>query len=139
MTVTKIFRREEAIRNFRKMWQWMAREGIKRRKIIDKREYLAEHNLDWIANDCYLCSYVEMMCSVVECSCCPVDWGGYSGRCIDGGSLYCDWDDGRNFFSENSVNEILQTAFLCIRISYLQTYKIRWEEVKEKNGKRNIV
>lgn len=136
MTVTKIFRREEAVRNFRKMWQWMAKEGIKRRKIIDKREYFTEHNLERIKNDCYLCSYVDMIHSVEKCEYCPVNWGGYGEWCIDEGSLYCEWDNGWEFFSKNSVNEILRIAFLCIRISYLPTYEIEWEEVRKKKWRK---
>lgn len=130
MTVTKIFRREEAIRNFRKMWQWMAKEGIKRRKFIDKCEYLAEHNLEQMENDCYLCEYV-VMTSLMLCHDCPIKWGEHNELCTDYNSLYYHW---RNTVenSTKTIREVLKAAFLCVRISYLLTYHIEWEEVRKK-------
>ena len=82
-----ILTREEAIENHRKMWNWIADETEKRKKIVFKEEYFIEHNLNSCFLDCYCCHYTHINRSP-SCETCPVEWGGETGICTDKDSPY---------------------------------------------------
>lgn len=50
--------REEAIRNHRLMWNWIADETKKRKYVVKKKEYFYESNNIMVPhNNCYCCEY----------------------------------------------------------------------------------
>jgi hypothetical protein len=110
--------REEAIREHRKMWNWIANETKKRGCIVEKYDYFYENvkvkSID--LNDvpkchCYLCQYgMDQLLSQNfssweaydnRCKYCPLDWGSSnmdSHMCLSiGGSLglFDLWDCAR--------------------------------------------
>ena len=97
--------REQAIAEFRKMWNWIADETEKREDAVEKKEYFKENNLGIVANDCFLCEYDWQAESDEEDSCynCPINFGevaeydedGYRNRpCVDAeDSPYMKWSD----------------------------------------------
>lgn len=62
------------VKNFRKMWNWIADETEKRNKTVNKWEYFEDNLIpvdDRPEADCYLCEIVGDH----GCECCPVNWG----------------------------------------------------------------
>lgn len=106
--------RWRAVQDFRQMWRWMAKEAIKRKRIIQKDEYFVENKIECCPEYyCYLCGYAEYGCTE-----CPVDWG--SERCTDDDSIYKKWYYATHFFKDReSIHNIVKSAFLCYRISCL--------------------
>ena len=79
---TKKLTKEQAtaVKNFRKMWNWIADETEKRKVKVLKEDYFKANKItDIPRNLCYLCE----MCNAV-CSRCAVDWGE------DRDILFCD-------------------------------------------------
>ena len=71
--------RKEAIRNHRKMWNWLAENPGKW-----KRDYLMRYDPEakLVAN-CYLCEYTWLLCNE-----CPLEWK--TDRCFRG--LFGEWE-----------------------------------------------
>ena len=68
--------KEQAIENHRKMWNWIADETLKQKRVVRKQEYFVANNIpDSIRpdSDCYCCEY-----SIINfrrsCSVCPIQW-----------------------------------------------------------------
>ena len=75
--------KEEAIRNHRKMWSWLAKNPGK-----GERDYLREFDPEAkLTANCYLCGYVN---NNGHCEYCPLEWPG-AGHCTDTGGLYREW------------------------------------------------
>ena len=108
--------REEAIREHRKMWNWIARETLKRKKVVTKKDYikfvgLRKKSRFELENNslCFCCLYDSQQrlkkISKNKCKFCPLDWNTSFGRfmCIyeyndDGeidsfNNLYHEWED----------------------------------------------
>lgn len=70
--------REEAIRQFREMWSWIAEESQKRYRKIHKVEYLKYIGVEQhsILSDCYLCEYdfENGEADLRVCKLCPIDF-----------------------------------------------------------------
>ena len=73
--------REEAIAEFRKMWNWIADETEKRQAIVDKQTYFRENYLEMVNSACYCCEYGRQ--AVINdlvrrvCDACPIDFGDH--------------------------------------------------------------
>lgn len=78
--------KQEAIKEFKKQYNWMADETEKRERIVEKKEYFKENGLKEVCNHCYCCEYVDQFSSGEPCKNCPIDWGVISGeaQCVDG-------------------------------------------------------
>lgn len=66
--------REEAIAEFRKMWNWIADETEELKRIVNKREYFDAHGLQVVMNECWLCHYNDQA-EGGGCEACPIDFG----------------------------------------------------------------
>lgn len=87
---------DEAIENHRKMWNWIADETERRKRIVSKGEYFRENNMFCdITNKCYCCEYGVQQTGVVngtiKCSVCPINWE--ADICEEYGSPYNKWDN----------------------------------------------
>lgn len=73
-----VLTRKQAITEHRKMWNWIADQIIKLRKLIDvysyKKAYLYRKRLFDIRNNCFLCEYSKSYFYSL-CKNCPLDWG----------------------------------------------------------------
>ena len=76
--------KEEAIRNHRKMWRWLAENPGKR-----KDDYLWKVDPEArLYNHCYLCDYVNKN-HHGYCEYCPVEWP--EEYCCEEDGLYSRW------------------------------------------------
>lgn len=92
--------REEAIAEFRKMWNWIADETEKRQAIVDKQRYFRENYLEMVDSACYCCEYGRqaVINDLAEkvCDACPINFGDHNkvnrvSPCVRGGSPFDDW------------------------------------------------
>lgn len=101
----------EAIANHRKMWNWIADETEKRKRIITKYIYFKENDIKECNHLCFCCQYTvdnrefaRNMAEIRDCRLCPIDWGVMIGsydkyQCFDHNTSYdwwceaCDADD----------------------------------------------
>lgn len=91
--------RETAIKNHRKMWNWIADETLKQKRIVGKYEYfqfleIKMNNLDRRPkNLCYCCEFANGLCPR-----CPIDWGQNDAWCYDiSTGLYIKWQKELNY------------------------------------------
>lgn len=89
--------KEEAIRNHRDMWNWIANETLKRKRTIFKEDYFVAINIDYDdipENYCYCCEYAY---SYNPCyNTCPIHWSG-DKSCINASSEYFLWVQEENY------------------------------------------
>lgn len=82
------FTKQQAIEGHRKMWNWIADEIERQKRIrcipLLKQCYCYENKLTLIA-DCFCCEYNN---NYEKCPKCPLDWGETSHCCSNGESLY---------------------------------------------------
>ena len=91
MTISK----EKAIQEYRKMWEWIAKETKKRKRKVEKSEYTESHKLS-ILYDCWLCEFVEEVPE--KCDDCPILFAEtktnvYLNFCEQKTSLYRQWTE----------------------------------------------
>lgn len=71
---------DDAIENYRKMWNWIADETEKRKRIITKHIYFKENDIKECNHLCFCCQYTvdngeyAKMVTVRDCRSCPIDW-----------------------------------------------------------------
>ena len=68
--------REQAIENHRKMWNWIADETLRWKRVVMKEKYFVANNIpDSIRPvcDCYCCEYGAINFRR-NCSVCPIQW-----------------------------------------------------------------
>ena len=70
--------REQAIKEHRKMWNWLAEHPD-----MDKDDYLELNSLKRPTNECFLCHYSYQNNGEHCGEDCIIDWG-YTGGCIGG-------------------------------------------------------
>lgn len=92
--------REEAIAEFRKMWNWIADETEKRQEIVDKQTYFRENYLEMVDSACYCCEYGKQAVindlAEMACDACPIDFGDHDAdkplsHCIRRESPFWNW------------------------------------------------
>ncbi|MCC8015362.1 MAG: hypothetical protein LIO87_09210 [Eubacterium sp.] len=92
--------KEDYIREFRLMWEWIAEKTEERREFVGKLEYLEGRFKGYggedMMNDCFLCEFCSSKgCYAPDCDKCPIDWGtdknGLSLLCDDGAALFEKW------------------------------------------------
>lgn len=92
--------REQAIIEFRKMWNWIADETEKRQKVVDKQTYFRENYLEIVNSACWCCEYGSqaVMNDLVDkgCDACPIDFGDHregiwESPCIRDSSPFDGW------------------------------------------------
>ena len=92
--------REEAIAEFRKMWNWIADETEKRQAFVDTQTYFRENYLEMVDSACYCCEYGYQLAidDVVEkkCDVCPINFGDHregiwESPCAREGSPFNGW------------------------------------------------
>ncbi len=95
--------KDEAIANYRKMWNWIADETLKQERKVEELEYFDAHGIENTPyNHCYCCEYDHNQ-SDTDCSNCPINWGGEYGGCedrdesCDGRGFYVLWEDETNY------------------------------------------
>lgn len=115
--------KEEAIANHRKMWRWIADETLKQKYKVWKWDYFLTHGikgLDMPFHQCYCCEYTIDK-DYVDCSRCPIDWGGEFGTCKhrdivnDNKGLYVLWCD--------ELDDYLKAAEMAKQIAELPERK----------------
>lgn len=83
--------REEAINNFREMWEWIADKTLARGHKVYEHEFFNENGISKVRSDCFLCEYrssfFDISCSL--CSQCPIDFHG--DKCHNQNSPYTQW------------------------------------------------
>ena len=108
--------REEAIREHRKMWNWIATETLKRKKVVTKEDYIKfiglENRFELETNNCFCCLYdfqqrlkiskKDHYFGTPRCKFCPLDWNTSFGRIMCG---YKYNDDGKIDSSNNLFYE----------------------------------
>lgn len=114
------FDKMRAIWNHRKMWNWIARECLKRKEVVEKEEYFRYSNKEEIYNYCFLCDYVFYLSNIEnsnDCDMCPLIWNtrNHNDTCID--ALYYD------FCKCKRKKEHIKCAFYAIRIANLKERK----------------
>lgn len=80
--------KQQAIEGHRKMWNWIADEIEKRKRvciIIDLKMQYCEDNDLTLKNGCFCCEYDDMNYGCVKC---PLDWGKGKYCSTDKYSLY---------------------------------------------------
>lgn len=110
-----ILTKEQAIENHRKMWNWIADETLKQKRIIRKKEYFSANNISSSCipfYECYCCEYSTKNCRR-DCSKCPIKWE--NGDCIAG--EFSDWTEAC------IVNNYTKAAKLARIIAYLPENK----------------
>ncbi len=97
--------KEQAIANNRKMWRWIAEETLKQERKVEELEYFKAHGirgLNMPFGECYCCEYAFDK-GYIDCSRCPIDWGGKYSRCTnrdfcgDDKGLYSLWRDEEDY------------------------------------------
>lgn len=79
--------REQAIKNFRKMWNWIADETEKRQTIVQREDYFKENNIVEIPTlYCYVCAVTYLGCWN-----CPIKWSNRGLVCTDSYSEFREW------------------------------------------------
>lgn len=68
--------REQAIKEHRKMWNWLAEHPD-----MDKDDYLKLNDFEYVENECFLCHYSHQNDKKCCGEDCILDWGKTSG-CI---------------------------------------------------------
>lgn len=106
---------DQAIEEHRKMWNWIANETLKRKRVITKKDYLYRYpDLD-LENECFLCEYVfnNMNC---DCDYCPVTW-----RNSDDSGKYCCSTDALylKFTIARDNNDHKEAAIIARKIAEL--------------------
>jgi hypothetical protein len=146
--------REEAIREHRKMWNWIANETKKSGHCVNKTDYFCEYAEfdEKIPYDkCYCCEYAFNVFKQTDdlkklfegdifnnkCKYCPIDWGSESSHdmCCDIGDpgkfptgLYLLWD-------ESITNKDADSAYKYAKqIAELPEAKI----IEDKEGDNNV-
>ena len=117
--------KEEAIRKYREMWNWIADRIIERKRsvIIDnlKREYVEQHN-ETVLYSCYLCDYcIDMQGGVKfkKCKYCPLDWE--SGGDEDGLYQCLENHDEMGLYVEAKSTVVWEEQYkLCKKIANLK-------------------
>ncbi len=122
--------RKQAIRNHRKMWNWIADETEKRDVKVKKADYFRENGItDEPYTLCYCCEFARQLAfKVKECIFCPIKWGdNANATCCDGCKIFLKWitssagdKDGNSSaqlareianLPEKPNSEIIRTAF----------------------------
>jgi hypothetical protein len=67
--------KEQAMKEHRKLWEWIAFKTLREERKVRKHEYFQEKGLKRITNDCFVCEYT-VVDGCIYCSDCPVDWNG---------------------------------------------------------------
>lgn len=91
MKITK----KEAIKNHRKMWNWIANR-LELGEYVDKKDYFKRHGIITRPSClCYACEYSDQFRDKMPCEKCPIDWGktedGKSRSCTNNHSLYLQY------------------------------------------------
>ena len=89
--------REEAIANHRKMWNWIADETERLKRVVLKPEYFKEHNIshnEVPRFSCYCCGFDLHCWSLPLCGACPIIWGVNTEMyaCLNEKSPYKKWN-----------------------------------------------
>lgn len=95
--------KEQAIKEHRKMWNWIADETLKRQEIVTKEDYMKEVFLKESPDNkipslyCFCCEYVDQLNQKgFSCKFCPLIWDNdypNSMFCSILGSIYLIWLD----------------------------------------------
>ena len=90
MALTK----EQAVKEHRKMWNWLADKTLERRKKVTKENYFREEyrNKIRICNYCWCCEYDNHHNKIDDCNECPIEWDGTDKtKCMASSSSYNQW------------------------------------------------
>lgn len=90
-----ITNKEKALQEYRKMWEWIARESKEHKRKVSKQEYTESHHLSLLF-DCWLCEYVQDVPK--RCDKCPILFveertNKYLNFCEQKDSLYKQWHE----------------------------------------------
>lgn len=120
MNLTK----EEAIRRYRMMWEWIANETLRRHECVDKLNAFKHFGWNWleVKNICWCCEYCNRNCNI-----CPIEWPStrnHKSDCVQyifGGfaddGLYLKW------LSNMRKNDWRTAAYYALYISMLPERK----------------
>lgn len=92
--------KEEAIRQHRAMWNWIADQTEKREKKVYKIDYFLENKIIGVVCSCFACEYADQQTTdKYLCDACPIQFlqaeeeTRYGGPyCCRKGSPYAAWD-----------------------------------------------
>lgn len=121
---------KEAVDNFRKQWNWIADETLKRKRQVKEFEYFDEQvsvELSIPYNECYLCQFSGVERLVDQCTKCPVEWSGEIGNCYDKdalddhASLYGRWEMTTDYIE--AANLAREIANLPLKKQYQEEYE----------------
>lgn len=111
-------RREEAIQNFRNMWEWMAERTEELKRKVTKSEYFQAHNFDILEipmHYCFLCEYADdeyfLHGGDDECDHCPIDFK--MGKCTG--------------YNEEGVRYIYTEWYACPKDDWQEAARLCWE------------
>ena len=123
---------KDAVDGFRKQWNWMADETLKRKRKIIKNQYFDEHdilrNIPLPHHCCYLCEFSKMICvGDAWCNKCPIEWGGKIGNCYhkdrdeDYKGLFSRWEKTTDY--EEAARLARKIANLPLKEKYRKEYE----------------
>lgn len=89
--------KQECVENHRKMWNWIADETLRRKKVVTKYDYfkMVAPNSMCPLMACWCCEYCQC-----KCENCPIDWG-------DGKKCYTDNSDYDMFTHFGEISHLL--------------------------------
>lgn len=108
--------REQAIKEHRKMWHWLAENPD-----MDKDDYLELNDFEYVENECFLCEYSRQNSNHYCLEDCLCDWGE-TNECTGSSKrmglyeLYIDLKNDLDCIDQNSVwsKDIIQGLHLII-------------------------
>lgn len=101
--ITTRLTREQAIKNHRKMWQWIRAQTLRQKRCVNEQDYFTANNFSFesipLAKS-YLCEYNRECNRGNSCKNCPVLWNGLDccskESSLDMQGLYTKWKDAVN-------------------------------------------
>ena len=101
--------REQAIKEHRKLWNWIADETIGQEIKVEKWEYFSLFKFIQPIHACYCCEYAKNVCMSKSedfsmgkrCQYCPIEWGEESyNQCVSEeitNSYYSLWEECKSY------------------------------------------
>jgi len=109
--------KKEAIREYRKMWNWIADETERTGECKSQEDYLKFVGIapKDLANECFLCEYSKSKCPTNECSFCPLDFKSYIKMNCSCRSIVDDEDNGlyvkyKEYLAFEDIYGVIDTA-----------------------------
>lgn len=116
--------KEEAVRQHRELWRWIAIETLRQRRVINKQKYFADK--EYVTHCCYCCEYgIQLSTGKYCCDLCPIEWSSNVSEtpCLDKGY---DGDEESMYGLWSNTHTYKEAALLAYKISKLPEREFRF-------------